>query len=322
MTKPTIIPGLDESQSLFVAAGNNPYTTLGIDQNASERDVSKAYKQKALATHPDRNTDDPYATENFKHVSAANDILKDPSKRAALDTYLNSQKAQAAPDNAQPSPVHDQTVAISPLPSFEATLIASAAPTAAPTPDPIAQAPKENSQAKEKSSKSKASKDKSEKSDDLFPVDESQPAQIQLIQILLQIMWEIQKAGYDQLKNLFAKNSTPQNTANDQQALSTNTNDPSPFSLVNNQGDTQSNDSIMVALPESNSNEASLDESPISLALPPSTEDASPSDQLMLMDAEHYDQALAPKGGKGKSDVDLDNVEEVEKGLEMAEVLV
>lgn len=63
------------------------YKTLGVDKNASEEDLKKAFRKLAMQYHPDRNTDDPTAEAKFKEINEAYDILKDPQKRAAYDRY-------------------------------------------------------------------------------------------------------------------------------------------------------------------------------------------------------------------------------------------
>lgn len=63
----------------------NPYTLLGVERNASKDEIKKAYRKKALQTHPDRNPDDPNAQKRFADVTNAFDILKDPAKRQQYD---------------------------------------------------------------------------------------------------------------------------------------------------------------------------------------------------------------------------------------------
>ncbi|MBY8977565.1 molecular chaperone DnaJ [Rhodobacteraceae bacterium NNCM2] len=63
------------------------YEVLGVDRGASEADIKKAFRQKARKLHPDQNPDDPNAAKEFKEVSEANDVLKDPEKRAAYDQF-------------------------------------------------------------------------------------------------------------------------------------------------------------------------------------------------------------------------------------------
>jgi molecular chaperone DnaJ len=60
----------------------NPYATLGVDRNASEEDIKRAFKKMALAYHPDKN---PGQEEKFKEVNAAYQVLSDPQKRRMYD---------------------------------------------------------------------------------------------------------------------------------------------------------------------------------------------------------------------------------------------
>ena len=67
---------------------NNLYEVLGINKNASSRDVKKAYRDLAVKWHPDKNKAEN-ATKKFKEVSDAYQILIDPNKRKNYDRYLN-----------------------------------------------------------------------------------------------------------------------------------------------------------------------------------------------------------------------------------------
>jgi len=59
------------------------YNLLGVDKNATEREIKKAYKKAALKHHPDRGGD----AEQFKEVEKAKQILLDPQKRKLYDRY-------------------------------------------------------------------------------------------------------------------------------------------------------------------------------------------------------------------------------------------
>lgn len=63
------------------------YQTLGIDRSASKDDIKKAHRKLALKFHPDKNPDDEVASEKFKRVQEAYDVLSDDEKRAAYDRY-------------------------------------------------------------------------------------------------------------------------------------------------------------------------------------------------------------------------------------------
>jgi len=63
------------------------YVVLGVQRDASETDIKKAYRKLAMECHPDRNNGDKSAEEKFKLVTEAYEVLRDPDKRAAYDRY-------------------------------------------------------------------------------------------------------------------------------------------------------------------------------------------------------------------------------------------
>ncbi|MEM7461628.1 MAG: molecular chaperone DnaJ [Pseudomonadota bacterium] len=63
------------------------YEMLGVARSVGEKELKSAYRKKAMQFHPDRNPDDKEAERNFKEVSEAYEVLKDPQKRAAYDQF-------------------------------------------------------------------------------------------------------------------------------------------------------------------------------------------------------------------------------------------
>ncbi len=63
----------------------DPYAMLGVARGASEKDIKSAYRKLAKELHPDRNQDNPKATERFGEVTRAYDLLTDKDKRARFD---------------------------------------------------------------------------------------------------------------------------------------------------------------------------------------------------------------------------------------------
>ncbi len=63
----------------------DPYQALGVAKGASEKEIKSAYRKLAKELHPDRNKDNPKATERFSDVTKAYDLLLDKDKRAQFD---------------------------------------------------------------------------------------------------------------------------------------------------------------------------------------------------------------------------------------------
>ena len=63
------------------------YEVLGLNRDASEDDIKKAYRKLAMKYHPDRNPESPKAEERFKEAKEAYEVLTDAGKRAAYDQY-------------------------------------------------------------------------------------------------------------------------------------------------------------------------------------------------------------------------------------------
>lgn len=61
------------------------YQTLGVSRDASQEEISKAFKKLARKYHPDLNPNDTDAENKFKEVNEAYEVLKDPEKRERYD---------------------------------------------------------------------------------------------------------------------------------------------------------------------------------------------------------------------------------------------
>ncbi|KAF4017309.1 hypothetical protein G4228_008623 [Cervus hanglu yarkandensis] len=71
------------------------YALLGIEEKAEDKEVKKAYRQKALSCHPDKNPDNPKAAELFHQLSQALEVLTDAAARAAYDKVRKAKKQAA-----------------------------------------------------------------------------------------------------------------------------------------------------------------------------------------------------------------------------------
>jgi curved DNA-binding protein len=63
------------------------YKILGIDKNASQEEIKKAYRKLARKYHPDLNPKDKNAKTSFQQINEANEVLSDPEKRKKYDQY-------------------------------------------------------------------------------------------------------------------------------------------------------------------------------------------------------------------------------------------
>jgi len=68
--------------------GKNYYAILGIEKNASQEDIKKAYRKSALKWHPDKNRErQEEASEKFREIAEAYDVLSDQEKKRIYDQF-------------------------------------------------------------------------------------------------------------------------------------------------------------------------------------------------------------------------------------------
>jgi len=91
-------PGGAKPQAKKKIDNERYYELLGVKNTATETEIKKAYRKKALKEHPDKGGD----PEKFKDISKAHDTLMDSNKRAVYDKYgeedLNSKGGQPRPE--------------------------------------------------------------------------------------------------------------------------------------------------------------------------------------------------------------------------------
>ncbi|HPW19166.1 MAG TPA: DnaJ domain-containing protein, partial [Candidatus Aminicenantes bacterium] len=63
------------------------YQVLGVARDASAEEIKRAYRQRALRHHPDRNPGSKEDEEKFKEAAEAYSVLADPEKRSVYDRF-------------------------------------------------------------------------------------------------------------------------------------------------------------------------------------------------------------------------------------------
>mmetsp|Transcript_80950 Transcript_80950/g.182656 ORF Transcript_80950/g.182656 Transcript_80950/m.182656 type:complete len:532 (+) Transcript_80950:138-1733(+) len=77
--------GNDKEDSAQSISGGTYYQILGVPPNANADDIKNQYRKLALKLHPDKNRDDPNATERFQELQEAYEVLSDAERRTAYD---------------------------------------------------------------------------------------------------------------------------------------------------------------------------------------------------------------------------------------------
>ena len=78
----------------------DPYEVLGVERNASDKDISNAYRKLAKEHHPDIHPGDKAAEDRFKEISAAYQVLKDPDTRQRYDRGEIDASGQEQPERS------------------------------------------------------------------------------------------------------------------------------------------------------------------------------------------------------------------------------
>jgi len=82
------------------------YKVLGLEKNATQDDIKKAYRKLARKHHPDLNPNDKEAHKKFQQVNEANEVLSDPEKRKKYDQYGKDWQHAEQFDEARQSQQH------------------------------------------------------------------------------------------------------------------------------------------------------------------------------------------------------------------------
>ncbi|KAJ8277675.1 hypothetical protein GJAV_G00078440 [Gymnothorax javanicus] len=77
----------EQRQRTLSTSGEALYQLLGLEKSCSHEDIKKSYRKLALRYHPDKNPENPDATDKFKEINNAHAILTDVTKRNIYDKY-------------------------------------------------------------------------------------------------------------------------------------------------------------------------------------------------------------------------------------------
>jgi len=72
------------------------YEILGVNRNANDEEIKKAYRKLAIKFHPDKNPGNKQAEENFKEAAEAYEVLSDAQKRQKYNQFGHAANASSA----------------------------------------------------------------------------------------------------------------------------------------------------------------------------------------------------------------------------------
>lgn len=78
---------MDHHSRKLSTTGESLYQILDLPKTSTKDEIKKKYRQLALKYHPDKNRDDPEASDKFKDINRAHSILSDETKRNIYDSY-------------------------------------------------------------------------------------------------------------------------------------------------------------------------------------------------------------------------------------------